>query len=95
MSQGVRRPWDAVDYGEIVRFFPPAPEYFATAWFDDPDTIGRTQLYAPLGAGVTGLPGALLPAALGRGRFPSLVAPHAGRLVEGALLHCGRHSPEH
>ena len=44
MSQGVRRPWDAVDYDEIVRLFPPAPEYFATSWFDDPDSIARTQL---------------------------------------------------
>jgi phenylacetate-CoA ligase len=44
VTQGIRRPWDAVDYGEIVRLFPPAPEYFATTWFDDPDTIARTQL---------------------------------------------------
>jgi phenylacetate-CoA ligase len=33
-----------VDYDEVVRLFPPAPEYFATTWFDDPDTIARRQL---------------------------------------------------
>jgi phenylacetate-CoA ligase len=44
VSQGIRRPWDAVDYGEVMRLFPPAPEYFASAWLDDPDTIARTQL---------------------------------------------------
>src|ERR1700722_4747954 len=44
VSQGIRRPWDAVDYDEIVRLFPPAPDYFATSWFDDPDPIARTQL---------------------------------------------------
>jgi phenylacetate-CoA ligase len=44
VSQGIRRPWNAVDYGEIVRLFPPAPEFFTTTWFDDPETIARTQL---------------------------------------------------
>ncbi len=44
MSQGVRRPWQAVDYDEIVRAYPPAPEYFETTFFDDPDVIGRLQL---------------------------------------------------
>src|SRR5580658_10366004 len=44
MSQGIRRPWQAVDYDEIVRAYPPAPEYYETTFFDDPDTIGRVQL---------------------------------------------------
>jgi len=44
MSQGVRRPWQAVDYDEIVRAYPPAPEYYETTFFDDPETIGRLQL---------------------------------------------------
>src|SRR5580658_3678327 len=44
MSQGIRRPWQAVDYDEIVRAYPPAPEYYETTYFDDPDTIGRRQL---------------------------------------------------
>jgi phenylacetate-CoA ligase len=44
VSQGIRRPWQAVDYQQLARQFPPPPEYFATAWFDDPDTIARKQL---------------------------------------------------
>jgi len=44
MTQGVRRPWQAVDYEEIVRAYPPAPEYYETTYFDDPDAIGRLQL---------------------------------------------------
>ena len=28
MAIGVRRPWQAVDYDELVRRFPPPPEYF-------------------------------------------------------------------
>jgi phenylacetate-CoA ligase len=44
MSQGIRRPWQAVDYDEIVRAYPPAPEYYETAFFEDPDVIARRQL---------------------------------------------------
>lgn len=44
MSQGIRRPFEAVDYGELTSLYPPPPEYFATAWYDDPDTIARKQL---------------------------------------------------
>jgi phenylacetate-CoA ligase len=40
----MRRPWQAVDMEEVVRRFPPPPEYFETAWFDDPEKIQRTQL---------------------------------------------------
>lgn len=41
---GIRRPWQAVDYDEIVRHYPPPPEYFESAWFADPDEIERVQL---------------------------------------------------
>ncbi|HEY6622312.1 MAG TPA: hypothetical protein VIX85_00650 [Acidimicrobiales bacterium] len=44
MSQGIRRPSQAVDFAALTRLYPPPPEYFATAWFDDPDTIARKQL---------------------------------------------------
>ena len=40
----IRRPWDAVDYDELVRLFPPPPEYFERAWFAPPDEIERVQL---------------------------------------------------
>jgi phenylacetate-CoA ligase len=44
MTQGVRHPWQSVDYDEIVRAYPPAPEYYETTFFDDPESIGRRQL---------------------------------------------------
>jgi phenylacetate-CoA ligase len=44
MSAGIRRPWEAVDYDEIVRLFPPPPEYFETAWRASRDEIERVQL---------------------------------------------------
>jgi phenylacetate-CoA ligase len=44
MTVGIRRPWDAVDYVELVRSFPPPPDYFETAWFAPPEEIERTQL---------------------------------------------------
>jgi phenylacetate-CoA ligase len=44
VSQGIRRPWQAVDYDDLARLYPPPPEYFETAWFADPETIARTQL---------------------------------------------------
>jgi phenylacetate-CoA ligase len=39
-----RRPFEAVDYSEIVRAYPPPPEYFETAWVAPPDAIARVQL---------------------------------------------------
>jgi phenylacetate-CoA ligase len=39
-----RRPFEAVDYGEIVREYPPPPEYFETAWTAPPEEIERVQL---------------------------------------------------
>ena len=44
MSIGIRRPFEAVDYEAITRLFPPAPEYFETAWYDEPDVIEHKQL---------------------------------------------------
>jgi phenylacetate-CoA ligase len=40
----IRRPFAAVDYEELVRAYPPPPEYFETAWFAPPDEIGAVQL---------------------------------------------------
>jgi phenylacetate-CoA ligase len=37
-------PWEAVDYDALVRAYPPAPEYFETAWLAPPDEIERVQL---------------------------------------------------
>ena len=39
-----RRPFEAVDYGDIMRAYPPPPEYFETAWVAPPDEIARVQL---------------------------------------------------
>jgi phenylacetate-CoA ligase len=39
-----RRPFEAVDYEEIVRAYPPPPEYFDRAWRTTPDEIERVQL---------------------------------------------------
>ncbi len=44
MSVGVRRPFEAVDYQELVRAFPPPPEYFERAWLAPPEEIERVQL---------------------------------------------------
>ena len=44
MSIGLRRPWDAVDFGELARLFPPPPDYFEEAWFNPPETIDRVKL---------------------------------------------------
>src|SRR5260370_4100003 len=44
MSVGLRRPWQAVDYDELVRAFAPPPEYFEGAWLAPPDEIERVQL---------------------------------------------------
>jgi phenylacetate-CoA ligase len=44
MAIGVRRPWDAVDFDELARLFPPPPEYFEQAWFEPPEAIDRVKL---------------------------------------------------
>jgi phenylacetate-CoA ligase len=41
---GFRRPFEAVDYQELIRAFPPPPEYFERAWLASPDEIERVQL---------------------------------------------------
>jgi phenylacetate-CoA ligase len=44
MSIGLRRPWDAVDFDELARLFPPPPEYFEGAWYAPPEEIDRVKL---------------------------------------------------
>jgi hypothetical protein len=44
MAQGIRRPHEAVDFAAIERMYPPPPEYFETAFYDDRETIERRQL---------------------------------------------------
>jgi phenylacetate-CoA ligase len=44
MAIGLRRPWQAVDLNDLVRHFPPPPEYFESAYFAPPDQIDRMQL---------------------------------------------------
>lgn len=44
MSIGLRRPWDAVDFDEVARLFPPPPDYFEGAWFNPPEEIDRVKL---------------------------------------------------
>jgi len=41
---GIRRPFQAVDYSELMRLYPPPPEYFETVFFDPPEAIERKQL---------------------------------------------------
>jgi phenylacetate-CoA ligase len=38
------RPWEAVDYGALVRAYPPPPEYFDSAWLASPAEIEARQL---------------------------------------------------
>jgi phenylacetate-CoA ligase len=40
----IRRPFQAVDYAELARLYPPPPEYFESAFFDPPELIERKQL---------------------------------------------------
>ncbi|HEY8216323.1 MAG TPA: hypothetical protein VIH82_04255 [Acidimicrobiia bacterium] len=44
MSEGVLRPWEAIDYPAVVEAYPPPPEYFETAWRAEPAEIERLQL---------------------------------------------------
>lgn len=41
---GIRRPWEAVDYRDVARAFPPPPEYFEHGWLAEPDEIDRVKL---------------------------------------------------
>lgn len=40
----MRRPFEVVDYGELVLAYPPAPDYFNGPWLAAPDEIERVQL---------------------------------------------------
>jgi phenylacetate-CoA ligase len=40
----IKRPWEAVDYDALVRAYPPAPDYFETAWLAPPEAVEATQL---------------------------------------------------
>jgi phenylacetate-CoA ligase len=44
MPQGIRRPHEAVDYDALTRMYPPAPEYFETAYTDSREQIEAKQL---------------------------------------------------
>jgi phenylacetate-CoA ligase len=44
LSIGIRRPWEAVNYQQLVRLFPPPPEYFEQAYYAEPEEIDRTKL---------------------------------------------------
>jgi phenylacetate-CoA ligase len=44
VSVGIRRPFEAVDYDELIKAYPPPPEYFETAWLAPLDEIERVQL---------------------------------------------------
>ena len=44
MAQGIRRPHEAVDFAAIERLYPPPPEYYETACYEDPEAIERKQL---------------------------------------------------
>jgi len=40
----LQRPWDAVDFDELARVFPPPPEYFDGPWLASPEEIDRVKL---------------------------------------------------
>lgn len=40
----LRRPHEVVDYDDLTRRYPPPPDYFETAWLDDPEAIEAKQL---------------------------------------------------
>jgi len=44
MAGPIVRPWEAVDYGRLVREHEPAPEYFESAYLAPPEAIEATQL---------------------------------------------------
>jgi phenylacetate-CoA ligase len=44
LAIGLRRPWQAVDFDEVVRLFPPPPEYFEGGWYETPEQLERKQL---------------------------------------------------
>jgi phenylacetate-CoA ligase len=44
MSKDFRRPFEAVDYAELMRAHPPPPEYFESEWLASPGQIEKSQL---------------------------------------------------
>jgi len=44
VSRGIRRPFEAVDYEQIQRFYPPPPEYFESEWYASADEIAHKQM---------------------------------------------------
>jgi phenylacetate-CoA ligase len=44
VSEGLRRPWEAIEYPAVIDAYPPPPEYFETAWLAEPADIERLQL---------------------------------------------------
>ncbi len=44
MSQGIRRPHEAIDYAELTRAYPPAPEYFESRFLENRAQIEARQL---------------------------------------------------
>src|SRR6266852_3961788 len=43
MAKGFRRLFQAIDYGEVVREYPPPPEYFELDFFREREQIERRQ----------------------------------------------------
>jgi phenylacetate-CoA ligase len=44
MTAGQRRPWEAVDYAELTRSFPPPPDYFESLFYAPPEELDRIKL---------------------------------------------------
>lgn len=44
MAGGFRRPFEAVDYGALMRAYEPPPDYFESGYFAGPEEIERRQL---------------------------------------------------
>ena len=44
MAQGIRRPYEAVNFETLTRLYPPPPEYFETAYLDTREQIEAKQL---------------------------------------------------
>ena len=44
MAQHLRRPYEAVNFDEIARLYPPPPEYFESVFYEDREAIEHKQL---------------------------------------------------
>jgi phenylacetate-CoA ligase len=44
MPGGIRRHYEALDYAELARQYPPPPEYYESAYYDEPEVVQRRQL---------------------------------------------------